>query len=144
MQRKFVLSFLCLAFLMFNCTSEKNNSPEAENKALAQSMFTAFNAHDWKRMAGYYSNDALFLDPASGPAYVSMPNDSIIKKYTEMAVGAPDIKDSIVGLFAEGDKVSVQFVSSGTSNGEHWELPIATVLTISKGKIIRDATYYDK
>ncbi|MFT3822323.1 MAG: nuclear transport factor 2 family protein [Chitinophagaceae bacterium] len=111
---------------------------------VAQNMFAAFNRHDWKAMAGYYSNPASFLDPSYGKSFVTQSRDSVIAKYTGLQQMLPDVKDSIISIFARGNKVSVEFISSGTlPDGQKFTLPISTVLTIKDSLIVSDATYYD-
>lgn len=114
------------------------------NIKVAMQMFAAFNQHDWKKMANYYIEEAQFLDPAYGTEYVKKRREEIIVKYAGMEKMSPDIHDEIAGVYASGDKVIVEFVSSGSlKNGEKWSLPICSILTIKQGKIIKDATYYN-
>jgi ketosteroid isomerase-like protein len=55
----------------------------------------------------------------------------------------PDIYDSVRNVKASGERVVVEFVSTGTSReGQRFSLPICTVLTFKNGKVVRDATYY--
>jgi ketosteroid isomerase-like protein len=107
-------------------------------------MFDAFNHHDWEKMAGHYSDSALFLDPAFGKEYVTQSRQAVIQKYKGFQDAFPDIHDEIVGIYASGNRVTVEFISTGNSpDGVSFKLPIVTVLTIADDKIIRDATYYD-
>lgn len=95
-------------------------------------------------MAGYYSDSALFLDPAFGKEYVIQSRRAVIEKYTGFQEVFPDIHDQIVGMYPSGDKVTVEFISTGnSSDGTSFKLPIITVLTIANGHIVKDATYYD-
>ncbi|MBA4054468.1 MAG: nuclear transport factor 2 family protein [Marivirga sp.] len=112
--------------------------------SIASGMFDAFNQHEWGKMAGYYSDSALFLDPAFGKEYVTQSRASIIQKYKGFEEAFPDIQDQIVGMYASGDKVTVEFISTGNSpDGTSFRLPIVTVLTITNNLIVKDATYYD-
>ncbi len=118
---------------------------DQRNIKTAQKMFEAFNKHDWQNMADYYSDDALFLDPAYGDKYVHKTRKQTAAKYAEMQHMFADIHDDVESLHAVNDVVVVQFTSSGTpKGGEKWRLPICSVLTFNgEGKIIKDATYYD-
>ncbi|RYE15324.1 MAG: nuclear transport factor 2 family protein [Sphingobacteriales bacterium] len=122
----------------------KVDSEGEKNIAAAKGMFAAFNNHNWEKMASFYTDTAEFLDPAFGQAYVRKTQPETAKKYAEMHQMFQDIKDDITGVTAAGDRVVVQFTSSGTPGGAaKWELPICSILTFKDGKIIKDATYYD-
>lgn len=127
---------ICLA-----CTT---SSPESKNLQHVTSMFDAFNRHDWRSMAKHYAADARFLDPSLGQEYVVQSEEAIVKKYSEMESMFPNIHDEITGMYASGDKVTVEFVSTGTStDGTSFRLPICCVLTLVGDRIVTDATYYD-
>ena len=113
------------------------------NVAVVQSIFEAFNEHNWKKMLSHYSEEAVFVDPAFD---APVSDRKVIKAhYEEILQYFPDVKDEIVTITASGDRVVVEFVSSGTSkNGDKFRLPICTVFTIQKGKVSRDVTYYDR
>ena len=117
---------------------------ENDHKKLVLNFFDAFNRHEWKAMADYYADTASFLDPSLGIDYVRQSRTDVIAKYTEMQKMFPDIHDEVVGVWSADDKVTVEFISTGTGpDGKKFKLPIVTVLTIQDQQIIRDATYYD-
>ena len=121
------------------------STPETKNIVTAQKMFDAFNQHDWVTMAGYYSDSALFLDPSFSKEYVRKTREEIIEKYGQFQALFPDLHDEIVGMYPSGDKVIVEFVSTGTSGDSiSFRLPIVTVLTFKDDTILKDATYYDQ
>ncbi len=118
---------------------------QTANISTVTKMFDAFNAHDWKKMTDYYAAGAKYLDPSFGSKQVTQSKDSIIKKYSELAAYIPDIKDSILTVFASGNKVLVEFISVGTEPGnKRFELPICAVLTLKDSLIVEDNTYYDQ
>lgn len=132
--------FVLLIFL--SCKPSNRNGEHSV--AIVSKMFEAFNQHDWDKMAGYYSDPALFLDPAFGKEYVTQSREAVIEKYRGLQEAFPDIHDEIVGMYASGNKVTVEFISTGnSSDGISFKLPIVAVLTITDDKIIKDATYYD-
>lgn len=145
---KLYYRFTLLVFLglMFGCAEKKNPQTEmtTQNLNSAKALFAAFNQHDWQKMANFYAQDATFLDPSYGTAWVKKTKEELIANYAGMEKGAPDIKDTITSIFAADDKVSVQFTASGTTEGQEWSVQISTILTFKDGKIISDATYYDK
>jgi len=143
-----IISIALLAGIVLVGCSAKEKETEQQNQEIAKSMFEAFSRHDWKAMAEHYADSAHFLDPSLGKEYVHQSHGQIITKYGEMENVFPDIRDEIVGMYSSGDKVIVEFVSTGTAitdKGEQtsFRLPISSVLTIHDGKIVRDATYYD-
>ena len=137
------MKFLHYFFLVFFVAACENNR-EAKNAAVVNSMFDAFNKHDWEKMASFYSADAKYLDPSYGTEYVTKTRSEVAAKYAELEKMFPDIHDHIVGSYPSGDKVTVEFISTGTlSDSVQFKLPIVTVLTLKDGFIIQDATYYD-
>jgi ketosteroid isomerase-like protein len=137
-------ALLLLSLLAIACTSNKQPDISQTNIEIATKIFEAFNQHDWKLMTSYYADTASFLDPSFGKDYVTQTHDQSIKKYNGLQAFAPDIHDSIASVHGAGDFVTVEFISTGTSNGQKWRLPICSILTIKNGKVVKDATYYDQ
>jgi ketosteroid isomerase-like protein len=132
--------YLLLILFLFSCSLKEEN----QNEEIATKMFQSFNDHDWNEMASYYSSDALYLDPAYGQEFAKKSQEEIVEKYSAMEQMFPNIHDSISGMYSIGNKVTVEFVSTGSSGDSlKFTLPICTVLTFQNGKIVRDATYYD-
>lgn len=124
------------------CTSSL--SQQEKNSQQVQSMFEAFNRHDWKAMSEHYTDSALFLDPSFGIDYVSQSRNEMITKYTQMEQLFPNIHDEVITLFAKGDQVAVEFVSTGSSGDSvSFTLPISCILTLRNNLIVKDATYYN-
>jgi ketosteroid isomerase-like protein len=140
MMKNIKLSISLIGLLTLSCSP----STEEENKAIATKMFLAFNAHDWQKVASYYSQDADFLDSSYGTAYVKKSHKDIVDEYYDIVKMFPDISDEITGMYATGDKVIVEFISEGSSGDSiKFKLPICSILTLQNGKILHDATYYD-
>jgi ketosteroid isomerase-like protein len=134
------LRWLLILLIPFACSPIE----EDQNKEIATKMFQAFNDHDWIKMTTYYSSDAMYLDPAYGLEFTTKSQNEIVEKYSAMEQTFPDIHDSITSIYAMGNKVTVEFISTGSSGDSiKFTLPICTVLTFQNGKIVRDATYYD-
>lgn len=129
-----------LLFLLLACSRSQHES----NEQIVKQMFEYFNQHDLEKMAGLYSQEAEFLDPAFGTEYVKQSHQQIIEKYSSMEQLFPNIHDEVVSICSSDDKVIVQFISTGNSGDSiQFRLPIAAILTLQNGKIVRDATYYD-
>ncbi|NOT76095.1 MAG: nuclear transport factor 2 family protein [Cyclobacteriaceae bacterium] len=130
-----------LLLTLISC-SDKDLS--VKNKEVVNSMFEAFNAHSWEKMASYYADSASFLDPSFGAEYVIKSRSETSEKYKGYESMMPDIHDQIVSVEAVGDKVFVEFISTGTiKDGPTFKLPIVSILTIKDRLIVKDATYYD-
>ena len=127
--------------LTIGCTKSDSGK---KNAAVAAQLFDAFNRHDWQEMTSLYAEDASFLDPSYGKAYVTKSRQETIEKYTEMEKMFPDIRDEVVGTYPSGDVVTVEFISTGKMNDSiSFTLPIISVLTFKDGLIVKYATYYD-
>lgn len=137
-------NILVPVLFLFSACKGPGDSPGDANLEIVRKTFEAFNDHDWSLMTSYYTDTAYFLDPSLGKDYVTQTRQQSIKKYTNLQNFAPDIYDSIVGMYASGNKVTVEFISTGTSSGQKWHLPLCSILTVEGGKVVRDATYYDQ
>jgi ketosteroid isomerase-like protein len=130
-----------LGFILACCSPDKE---EEKNLAITHALFDAFNQHDWEKVASMYSENASFLDPSYGREYVKKLRSEIAMKYAELEKIFPDIRDDITGMYPSGDKVIVEFQSTGSvSDSVKFKLPIISVLTFKEGQIIKDVTYYD-
>lgn len=146
-----------LAIVCFACTGRPADKKETTPELLASTTtdtnyvevvkqyFMYFNHHDWKSMAEMYSDTAEFKDPSLGQEIMNMNHTQVVSKYTELEGMFPDVNDVIKETYPSGKNVVVvEFVSSGTGeDGTTFELPICTIFTFEKGKIIKDYTYYD-
>lgn len=125
------------------CTSSYPTQEEINTKHV-QGMFDAFNRHDWKAMAEYYADSAHFLDPAFGSEYVIQTRKETAGKYADMEHLFPTLHDEVVSMVAQGDKVAVEFISTGSfGDSLSFKLPISCVLTLRDNLIVKDATYYN-
>ncbi|HYD21458.1 MAG TPA: nuclear transport factor 2 family protein [Flavipsychrobacter sp.] len=137
-------NILVPVLFLFSACKGPGDSPVDANLEIVRKTFEAFNNHDWSLMTSYYTDTAYFLDPSLGKDYVTQTREQSIKKYTNLQNFAPDIYDSIVDMYASGNKVTVEFISTGTTGGQKWRFPLCSILTIKDGKVVRDATYYDQ
>ena len=142
-----LLLFLLSSFMMASCTvsTQREDKKAEENKNLIKNLFTAFNRHDWKAMSEMYAEDFESLDPSSGKKRLQQQRKYIVETYSGLQQYSPDIRDSVINLFAEENRVVAEFISTGTTaKGEKWMQPICTVFKIENGLIVSDATYYDR
>jgi len=136
------ITFMAAVLLFSSCTNQYDNGDN--NTATAKKMFAAFNEHQWQAMADFYTDSASFLDPSFGKEYITQSRAAVVEKYTGFQDVFPNIHDEVVGMYPSCDKVTVEFISTGTAaDGTSFKLPIVTVLTFNNGLIVKDATYYD-
>ena len=143
--KKFLL-YCSSLLILASCNNA--NPPESANtsaKEIVLKMYDAFNAHDWEKMASYYSDSALFKDPSFANQVVLQTHKDIIEKYSVLGTMFPDVKDSVLNIYtAENNHVVVEFISYGSMGDTgRWELPIATIFKIENNKIVEDFTYYN-
>jgi hypothetical protein len=62
---------------------------------------------------------------------------------TDFYKSVPDIHDEVTRIFVEGNVAVVEFVSTGTIDGQKFSIPICTVLTVADALVVQDNTYYD-
>lgn len=146
MNRIIHLGLLWLTALV-SCNNVESNLVN-QNIEIAKKSFAAFNRHDWEEQASYFSDTCKFLDPSYGDQHVTVNRKNKIAKYSKMEEMSPDIRDDITSIFGVGDKVVIQFVSSGTAQTEEgdykWRVPICCIFTIKDGLIVVDETYYNR
>ena len=92
-----------------------------------------------------YAEISEFKDPSLGQGIVKQTRQQIIDKYSELNKVFPDLHDQVIQTYPSGNKhIIVEFVSSGTGPDKvKIELAICTILTIEKGVITKDFTYFD-
>ncbi|HZY82763.1 MAG TPA: nuclear transport factor 2 family protein [Cyclobacteriaceae bacterium] len=122
-----------LLLLLAACTPAKQSPSEN----IAREIFNAFNAHDWTKMESLYSPNVELVDPSFGTKTGK-------EGMTEFYKSVPDIHDEVKTVTASGNTVVVEFVSTGTIDGQKFSLPICTVFKIENGLVVSDHTYYDQ
>jgi predicted SnoaL-like aldol condensation-catalyzing enzyme len=128
------------AMMLTACTSPETSISSvqaAETRKVAEAIFAAFNAHDWTKMESYYTDSVQLQDPAYPGGKTGKTGMS------EFYRSVPDIHDEVQRIYVDGNIACVEFISTGTMNGQKFTLPICTVLTIENGLVTRDNTYYD-
>jgi ketosteroid isomerase-like protein len=130
---------LYLGAVAVACGAPQPSRTETENKTreIVSQVFEAFNAHDWARMESLYSNNVKLQDPAYPGGRTGKTG------MTNFYRSVNDIHDTVSSIVVENNVAVVEFVSTGTINGEKFSLPICTVLVVENGQVIEDRTYYD-
>jgi ketosteroid isomerase-like protein len=129
---------ICLGVVLLSaCATPATNSDADETRKIAIAVFEAFNAHDWEKMESLYADSVRLQDPA-------YPGGKTGKTgMTEFYRSVVDIRDDVKHITVQHNVAVVEFVSTGTFNGQKFSLPICSVLTIENGLVAEDRTYYD-
>jgi hypothetical protein len=141
-------SCFLLLILMISCKNNNTGNPLYKNIELAKKTFNAFNEHNWVLQASFFSDTCKYLDPSYGNQHITVSQKDKVIKYSAMEQISPDIHDSIINIFGYGNKVVIQFTSTGTAKTEQgnykWSVPICCIFTYKDSLIIVDETYYNK
>jgi ketosteroid isomerase-like protein len=143
---KMTIPFLLITLAFAGCGQPQTQATvNSANETLVKQYFGYFNAHDWVKLAGMYAETADFKDPSLGEGIVKQTRQQTIDKYTELANVFPSLHDEVVQVYPSDDQhIIVELVSTGTAaDGSTFKLPICSILTIEKGVITKDYTYFD-
>jgi predicted SnoaL-like aldol condensation-catalyzing enzyme len=136
----------CLAALVFtlSCNRGHDSNTNPNNVAIVKSFSGCFNRHDWAKVAGFYADSSLFLDPCYGRDFVLKTRQNVVDRYWGMQKEMPDIRDSVLNAFADGDKIAIEFIITGSlPDGTKIRIPTCDIWEMKSGLIIKDACYYD-
>jgi limonene-1,2-epoxide hydrolase len=109
-----------------------------------RNKFAAFNQHDVGTIEEIYARSAIL----NSPDYSNLVgNKAIAETYRKIFDSIPDARDDVQLLESVGKHVYVQFILTG-----HWNrmqdrpvnVRIIAVYTVEDGRIVDDATYYDR
>ena len=146
LKKLFIFLFLVIA-LTFQAhnVSAQNNSEETRQIVVA--LFEAFNRHDVEALLELYSEDTMIVSP--GYTEPRIGREVVREIYQGHFDNIPGVHDAVQNIVAEGDRAAVEFVATWeqpTENdpGARGSLKIATFITVQKGKITEDITYYDR
>ena len=103
--------------------------------------FAAFNRHDAAAIERLYAPDAVLRDPDHR---MLRGNKPIAATYRSLFRHVPDVHDRLLHVDVAGRRVYVEFISTGSSGGKTFHLPILSVLTVEGGRIVEDSTYFDR
>jgi hypothetical protein len=138
------LFIVCLCWGLAGENSAVASRSDSRPSEVVRGKFTAFNQHDVGAIEAIYARGATL----NSPDYSDLVgNTAIADTYRRLFDSIPDAKDNIQVLESVGKHVYVQFVLSGHWNGIQDKpigVRIMAVYTIENGRIIEDATYYDR
>jgi ketosteroid isomerase-like protein len=135
---------VCLCWGMFGGSSYAASQVDIQPIKTVRNKFAAFNQHDVAAIEEIYSTTATL----NSPDYRNLVgNKPIAETYRKIFDSIPDAKDTIEQLESAGKHVYVQFVLSGHWNGlqdKPISVRIMAAYTVKDGRIVDDATYYDR
>jgi len=116
----------------------------ADPAATVRLKFAAFDRHDVSAIQGSYADDAILRSPDNPELAGNAPIGEVYRHIFDMI---PDARDEIQSFDQSADKVFVQFVMSGHFKGaadQPVKVRIMSIYTVRDGRIVEDATYYDR
>ncbi len=131
----------------------KPTMAELQKKTMGAFM-AAYNAHDAKALAATYAADAIIAHPGPGGTWHETKGREEIQKHQEhLFKGYSDAKTAAERVFVNKDVVIVQWVMTGTNDGEFMEHPAtkkpvgfhgSSVLWFNDdGLVAKEHIYYD-
>jgi steroid delta-isomerase-like uncharacterized protein len=95
----------------------KTSLADLEKKALAD-WYSAFNAHDAKKLASLYAADALSARTGPGGWETKEGPAGVEKGFVPLFTAFPDLKAAAVRVLQKNDLLVVEWAASGTNSGE--------------------------
>ncbi len=138
---------LMFAALIFGFLSPAALAGTDETRAIVESLFEAFNAHDTDALVALYAEDTVTRSP--GDLEPSVGREGIRATYQGHFDNIPDVHDAVQNIVAEDDRAAVEFIASWAQPTEddpdaRGQLRIGSFITVKDGKIISDITYFDR
>ncbi len=124
----------------------------ARNADLVRRCIEAMLAADWQTVANSYAADATLVDPLLPDPVQG--REAIVALYQQCREHEPDMAGEILSLLAAGDKVAVEFRTSGTIQkpfpdmpetivGKRVEIPEVNIIELQEGQIVSNTVYAD-
>ena len=123
----------------------------SELHVLGRALIAAWNSHDARKVASYFSDDYVGEDVAMA-SMLRGPRD--VRKLVLLNIlGIPDLNFTIEHLLAEGDQIMIVWTMRGTHHGRVFNIPATgqkietlgtTWLNVRNGKIVRSLRIWDQ
>jgi len=117
-----------------------------ENERIAKKIIQAYNDKNLESWLSYFAEDSIVIWPDD----VKPSLDELREEFIEIADAIPDRKFTVDRIVSRGNTVLIELVVSGTQKGElfgmpasnkSFEMPMAQVIDIEKGKVNRYRFY---
>ena len=148
-----ILPLTLILCFMFGCQDKEamaelgefraQKAVEKQNKALESRMWEAWGKGDFEAFKELLAPDFAYYKPSGSTKSSSIEEVIEIGKMIHSAF--PDITFSIEELIAEGDRVVVRFIITGTHSGEWFDIPATgnkfehsgiSISRIENGKVV--------
>lgn len=125
---------------------------ELQKKAIADDI-AAWKAHDAKKLAANYADDAVMAAPGAEGMKETKGKAEIEKMFTQLLTAFPDMQFGISRVFQRGDVLIAEWAASGTDTGGIMGKPtnkkmgfnaVSIMWFGDDGKIKREHAYYDE
>ena len=131
--------FSAVLFAVVSMPVLAQESPEA----VVRKRFEATANRDIDAIAALYASDAIETSPA-----FCVPRQGSVgarKTYGDLFRDAPGIENQVTNFVVDGNRVAVQFIARlrKPDGSIAFEAPLANFLTVERGRIVRDDTYFD-
>ncbi len=89
---------------------------ELQKKAILGTI-AAFNAHDAKKLAAFYTADCTMMSPTAEGMKTETGRDAIEKSHTKLFTDVPDVATGLVRVLIKGDQAAYEWIAAGTNTG---------------------------
>jgi steroid delta-isomerase-like uncharacterized protein len=126
----------------------------ADIASITQAYYEAFNAHDWDRVASYFSDRVEWANVATGETFQG--HDGMMQWINGWVSAFPDAHVQVVHQVVGADAVATQFRGQGTqtaplqtamgeipATGRTVDIPFCEVFQLQGGKVARVDSYFD-
>ncbi len=125
---------------------------ELQKKSITDSI-AGWNAHDAKKLAADYADDAVMASPGAEGMKETKGKADIEKMFAHLLTAFPDMKFGVSRVFQRGDVLIAEWVCSGTDSGGIMGKPtnkkmgfnaVSIMWFGDDGKVKREHAYYDE
>ncbi len=152
LKTKICIRLIVCCVAVFNLYSANSQSVK-ESKAIAIKWIDLVNKHDSIGLTDLYSNDAQISSPNWEGTKIGQAE--VRGVYSRYFTSTPDLQHTINNIISTDTAVIIEYNFFGTlSNPEHntpdymrgkkYSLSACTVMSIRKGKITRQGSYFDQ
>ncbi len=141
---KTAVLLFCMASGIANTATSAGSGGDIKSMDAVRLKFAAFNKHDADTIEKIYASSAIL----HSPDYPNLAgNKQIADTYRGLFNAIPDANDKLETLETSSSHIYAQFVLTGHLKGAQDKpitVRIISVYAVKDGRIVDDATYYDR